>query len=305
MRRGARTRNQQMALKANVFNEAFSELIDRLAMLTHYQGFVRWQLAQAKAGIARSLEHFEKKGWDKKAYFTFHGFGVVNVFHDGQFVIRNPAGGRLTQGEDLLLMSDEMERKFNSFMLVYGFEEFERFLKTAFGLFLYEIRGTRIDTKHFHKSVPKAVKSAGTQPYFAEYARWACNRSCDPALDLFAKELDLGSIIVMFCDLPVVDFIRVIAFCRHCVVHNGGRATERQLSKLSSDQRATVRLLMHNTLHGNEVAILPSTTDADNVVTSLASYGWAFYVLLAKRCGMKDDSTYFRSADGKRAVKPH
>jgi hypothetical protein len=103
-----------MALKANVFNAAFSEFIDRFAMLTHYQGFVRWQLKQAKAGVVRSLEHFDKKGWDKAAYFTFHGFTLINVFHDGKLVIRNPGGGRLTRGEDVLLMSDEMERKFNS-----------------------------------------------------------------------------------------------------------------------------------------------------------------------------------------------
>jgi hypothetical protein len=47
-----------MALKANVFNEAFQLLFDRFAVLTHYQGFVRWQLKQAKAGVVRSLEHF-------------------------------------------------------------------------------------------------------------------------------------------------------------------------------------------------------------------------------------------------------
>ncbi len=76
-------------------------------------------------------------------------------------------------------MSDEMTRKFNSFMLVYGFEVFERWLRAAFGLFLYEIRETHSvqHRKQFHKSVPKIVKSVGTKIYFDEYARWACSRS--------------------------------------------------------------------------------------------------------------------------------
>jgi len=296
-----------MALKANVFNEAFQLLFDRFAVLTHYQGFVRWQLKQAKAGVVRSLEHFDKKGWDRAAYVAFDGFTLINVFHDGKLVLKGPGGGRLTRGEDVLLMSEEMERKFNSFVLVYGFEEFERFLKVAFGFFLYELRDTHTleRKKRFHESVPKVAKSAGTQTYFAEYARWACSRNADPVLDLFAKQLDLGSIILNLCDLPVVDCIRVIAFCRHCVVHNDGRATERQLGKLSPDQRVIVRSLMHNTLHGNEIAILPSSKDIDDIITVLASYAWACYVLLAKRCHMKDNSPYFRAEDGKRVVKPH
>src|SRR5216683_6855124 len=117
-----------MSLKKNTFTMDLNTLHETLADLSHYQSFVRWQLGHAKEGLKLSLDYVEKHG-QKNQYFTATGLSLFNIFHDGQWPIRAPLGKRITNGETLLVMSDEMERRFNSLILVSMFETLEKYLK--------------------------------------------------------------------------------------------------------------------------------------------------------------------------------
>ena len=295
-----------MALKPNVFTSDFVSLNDQLKRLASYQHFVGWQLKQANASIVRSLELFDKKGWERDKYFAARGLSLLNVFHDGEYVIRPPAGATIIRGEELLEMSDEMNRKFNAFMLVHCFEDFEQFLVKDFGKFLFQIRsaGTIKLKRGFHKAFPQSVKHRGTPQYFREYAKWACNKNATPALDLFAKELNFSRLTILFYQMSFADFITALGFCRHCIVHNHGRLFDSSFEKLNKDKRELVSLFLHNGPHSNEVMVLPSTEMIDETFESLVSYGWALYILLAERCGMRDETQFFRDESGKRKVNP-
>ena len=298
-----------MALRANIFTADYFLFIDRVANLNHYQGFVRWQLGQARAGLLRGLEHFRKKGWDPNAYLSGHRLSIANIFHDGEYVTRAPVEGRVSKGDDVLLMSEEMERRFNSFILVSAFEDFEHYLKSVFGKLLNQLRGEVVlhQKRMFHRSLPKAKEREGTPDYFNDYARWTCRRDCDEALAEFAKQLDCDRITFSpLYNMTFEESVRSIAFCRHCIVHAGGRVSEPRFKSLTNPEQAFVGLCIHNTLHGNDILILPPTAVIDSMFEGLVSYAWALYILLADRCKMVDDTPYFRNPDtGERKVKPH
>lgn len=296
-----------MALKSNAFTPRFTAFNQQLVRLVCYQGFVRWQLAQAKAGVISSLKAYEKQGWNPDTFFSAHGLSLVNVFHEGHCVIRSPAGGTIARGEEILQMSDEMERKFNAFMLAYSFEAFKQYVTGLWGTFLFYTRSERTlsDKSAFHNANPKIKKSEGTQPYFNEYAAWRCKRNVTDAISMLGTELDMDRVLVRFYEIGIADYVQAIGFCRHAVVHNDGRIAETRLKRLSTDQRRLVELHLGNAVHGNEVMILPSTRQIDEIFEGLISYGWAFYILTTAHCRMRDDTSFFRDrATGKRRVQP-
>ena len=116
-----------MALKANVFTPDFEDLLRTVANYGHYQHFVRWHLKLGKRSVVLSLQVLEKQGI-KDEYFTGNCQSVVNPFHDGEWVIRAPYGNRVSKGQNIFVMSREMEGRFNSFVLVSVYEALEAYL---------------------------------------------------------------------------------------------------------------------------------------------------------------------------------
>jgi len=293
-----------MALKKNVFTTDLQEFHNRLASFRHYRSFVSWQLGQAKNGIQSSLDMLERRG-AKNQYGAGTGMSLFNIFHDGQYPIRALFG---TEGEKIVPMADEMERRFNSYILVSVFEILEAFLKAAYGNMLYQLRNeiTITDKKAFHQANPGWAKNEGTQPYYVRYAQHSCRRDCDQARAAFAKHLEWDQVI-RICDIGL-DFdgtVKAIGHCRHCIVHNEGRVTNDGLSGLSKPERAFVTSCLHKSQHAEVDLLLPPSHLLDQVFEALASYGWGLYVLLSKRLNMDDETIFFRPASGgKRKVKP-
>lgn len=283
-----------MALMGNPFTSDLNALFQVLAQLTHYQGFVRWQLGQAKEGVQKSLDYFDKKGWDRDAYFAAHGTSLMNMFHP-KIILREPIGGHFTKGSAVLRMSEEMERKFNSFMLVYTFEAFERYLKEICAKLLYYIReeNTLARKKDFHAQNTKMIKLQGTATYFEEYVKWACSRTPAAALGVLTKELNWDRVAMCFYKMTFDEFVSVIAFCRHCIVHNEGRVWERKFGSLSKKQKKYVELCLRRTIHSKEIIILPPNKLIDQLFEFIASYAWTLYILISERCGMRDETHFF------------
>jgi len=298
-----------MSLKNHVFTPDFTLFLERLASFSHYQSFGGWQLAQAKKTIERSLDVVEKQG-HKNQYGTGTGMSLFNIFHDGQLPIRAPFGKRVTQGEELLPMAEEMERRFNALILVSVFETLEVYLKALYGKLLYQLRNesgrNKTEERKFLKAKPASAKHKGTEPYFSDLAQFSCGRDCQVALDEFKKQLDWNRAIRM-CDigLDFFDMVQVIGFCRHRIIHREGRVLARSLGTLNKRQREFVTFCMHASLHAKERILLPPTEIMSKVYEAVASYGWGLYVLIAHHCSMEDESEFFRPEGvGKRKVKP-
>jgi hypothetical protein len=110
-----------MALKKNEFTPDFDAFLNTLSDISHYQYFVACQLKEARERIDSSLKAFKEKGFEEH-YFTFNQLSIVNIFHDGKWITRAPAGGRFTKGANLRVMAEEMERRFNAYLLMDAFE---------------------------------------------------------------------------------------------------------------------------------------------------------------------------------------
>jgi hypothetical protein len=297
-----------MALKRNEFTADYEAFLEALADLGHFQQLIGWQLRLAKDSTARSIEVLAKQGHPSDAYFAANGMSIINIFHDGKLDIRAPYGKRVTKGEQLRPMAEEMERRFNSFLMVWVFELLEKYLMKLYGKLLFQIRNeTALEFKQaFHSRKPKLAKMKGTPQYFEAYAEFAWNRDSKAVLEAFEKLTKWKRITYRaFHDMPWKEYIEVIAFCRHRIVHNDGRVTKNSLNTLSVGQQEYVRSCLHDSLYSPEKHLLPPTRFIDNLFEAVGSYVWAMYFLVSERSGMVDESMFFRPEDGgKRKVQP-
>jgi hypothetical protein len=123
-----------MALKSNVFTEDHASFLEALADLGHFQMLVRWQLRLAKDSVGRSLKLLEKEGLANQ-FGAANGMSILNLFHDGKCDIRAPYGKRVSEGERLIQMVEELESRFNSFLLVWVFEKLEQIFRGRMGVY--------------------------------------------------------------------------------------------------------------------------------------------------------------------------
>lgn len=106
-----------MGLKRNSFTPDLKSFTTALVNFTHYQHFIGWQTKQSRESIQRSLELLDKKGF-KDQFGTGTALAITDILNPSKWVHRASAGGRLTSGDALLRMGDEMQRRFNALLLV-------------------------------------------------------------------------------------------------------------------------------------------------------------------------------------------
>jgi hypothetical protein len=198
-------------------------------------------------------------------------------------------------------MAEEMERRFNSFILVGIFEALESYLKALYGEMLYQLRNDiRIpDKKKFHKMYQGLSNHKGTNPYYVQYAQYVCKGNCDQARAAFTEYLDWKK-AKRLCPIGL-DFnqiVKTLGFCRHRIVHKEGRVTEKCLRALSKKEYEFISTCLYKTVHTDENLLLPPQEVLDEILVATASYGWATYKLLAERCAMNDESGFFRPLRG-------
>lgn len=287
-----------MAPKANVFTIAVEKFLSDLSDLNHYQGFVKWQLEHAKASVETGLAHFDEKKWPKDMFASAHSICIFDMFHTGSHIRLAGVAGRVTAGDAIIVMADEMERRFNAFMLSYTFEALESYLRATYGTLLYQLRNDLNPPKRkaFEKLWPSLAKIRGTPGYFQKYAEWACRRSCEEAVAVFAKHLSWHFVPKKPPRLDFPAFIDVLGFCRNCIIHCQGAVPEDRSRKLSRDQKDFLKMHLHKTAKTQEVRVLPSSKLIDVIFMMCGSYARTLYVLLSHRCQMRDETPYFKDA---------
>ena len=240
-----------MALRNNVFSAEYASFLDSLADLGHFQMLVGWQLRLAKDSVGRSLHVLEKQGIPNQ-YGAANCMSIINLFHDGKLDIRAPYGKRVSEGEKLIPMAEELERRFNSFLLVWVFEKLEQHLEVIYGLLLYQMRSevTVANKQEFHRRYPKWKQQERTPVYFAAYAEFCWKRDEKAVLADLRKHLAWDRVLYRaYNEMTWDEYIATIAFCRHLIVHNDGRVSKRSMNSLSKGQQAYVLECLGNSLY--------------------------------------------------------
>jgi len=285
-----------VALKKNVFTPDFEKFREVMADMSHYLMFVGWRLGEANKSVERSLAVLEKMG-HKNKFGAFNRLTMVNVFHPSNAPMRAPCGNRGTEGESIVPMTQEMEGRFHSYMLVAGFERLESYLKALHGHTHYQLRGqiTLPSKRAFHKAQAKNAKQEGTAPYYVAYAKYACRRNCNEAMEVFQKVLPWDTMVFHLMHLmPFEEIVALLGYCRHCIVHDEGRVPDDIWESLNVNQVTFVRSCLRESILTGEETILPDKRKIELIVQMLVSYGYGLYILLSEKCGMEIEKKYFR-----------
>jgi hypothetical protein len=160
--------------------------------------------------------------------------------------------------------------------------------------------------QEFHRKYPAWRQQERTPQYFAAYAAFCWKRGEKAVLAQVQKLLAWDRVLYgAHNDMTWNEYLATIAFCRHRIVHNDGRVSKSSLNTLTKEQQGYVLACLGDSLYSKDKHLLPPTTLIDGMFEAVASYAWALYVLVADRCSMKDESTFFRpEGGGKRKVKP-
>lgn len=280
-----------MAKKKNTFTPDLESFLTQSVDLLHLLHFMPWQLKMARSQTEKSLDVLEKRGI-RDNFGPATGSSIVDIFHDGEYVVRAPVGKRITRGDDVTRLASEMEGRFNATVLVSLHEALETYLKNLYGKMLYQLRNeiTLREKKRFHKAHPQSLRREGTPTYYREYARWSCRRDCVPALKAFQSELDWSSAIIDgWSGLDWIAVARTLGFCRHCIVHGEGHIADEDLSKLDASQKKLVKLITSSSLITGRNRLLPAKDITERFMEAIMSFAYGLYVLLARRCSMKLD----------------
>jgi hypothetical protein len=284
----------------NVFTVDILDMLNTATDLDHLVTFVPWLHKLAEPTIKKSNEILKKRGAPPNSFGPGTGLSIVNVFHDGQYITRAPAGKRITQGDDVRRMAEEIEGRMNASLLTVLHESWEIFLKRVYAKLLFHLKVGLAPPRRaeFHKATPKWRNYRNTPEYFRDYAHWACRVDCSEALRLFVKSLAWNEMQITGWDgMDWSGVSRILAFCRHCIVHNEGRVSETRWKRLNKPQAALVRTMMKKTILSDDERILPPARLLDRFIEAIVSLAYGLYVLLSQRCDMDVENALFKKAD--------
>lgn len=268
-----------MAKKTNIFTDDWLTFHDVAVDLSQMLTFVPWQLKMARDATKRSLDAVEKMGHPGK-FGAATGLSIIDVFREGEFTYRMPAGKRATSGHDIGPMISEVEGRFNNSVLLSLHEALETYAKKLFQAMLYQLRNERPlkDKGDFHSAIKTAHKHRGTPEYFRLYVRWTCRRDCRKAWEAFRNELDWG--IVKQDGWESLEWLAVVDTldrCRNFIAHDEGRVADEQWSAMSTPQRDLIKALMRKSMLTGEDRILATKDQAYRFLEAIMAVSYAVY----------------------------
>jgi hypothetical protein len=280
-----------MAKKKNVFTDAWIVFHNAAVDLSHLLSFLPWQLKMARKLTQQSLDVLEKRGL-KGNFGAATGLSIIDVFREGEFTYRAPAGKRSTGGDDIERMLSEVEGRFNNSVLLSLHEALEAYVKKLFEAMLYQLRNDRPlrDKSSFHSAIKNAFKHRGTPEYYRLYVHWSCRRDCRYAWDALRDELDWS--IVKQDGWLGMDWITVadtLSMCRNFIAHDEGRVADERWTEMSRQRKEFIESLMSESMLTTERRILAGRDQAYRFLEAIVSVGYGVYVLLSNRFGMKLD----------------
>lgn len=293
--------------KKNDFTEDFTAYMKTSVDLTHLLTFLPWQFKMAKSTVKQSIEILEKEGAPKNCFGPMTGSSIINIFHDGAWVTRAPGGKRITVGNDVDRMATEVEGRFSASVLGALHEAWEEYVKNLYPKMLRHLKDEIPipNRERFHDKHTDWRSKHRTAEYFKEYAAWACFGDVKEPLKVFRKELDWSLVKMPYwladnnCVIEWMEVPRMLAFCRHCIVHNNGRVFEKSLKRYSPPQRHVIKSLMGKSMLGDDQRLLPPVKNADRFIEAMLSLAYGIYVLISNRCDLEVEFTPWKAKSAK------
>jgi hypothetical protein len=193
-------------------------------------------------------------------------------------------------------MAEEVEGRMNASILAILHETWEIFVKRTYAKLLFHLKDELSPPKRagFHQATPSWRTYRDTPAYYRDYAQWSCGVDCVEALRVFGQQLAWDEIrIKQWNGMEWLAVTRLLAFCRHCIVHNEGRVSEARWKRLNKQQAKFVREMMKKTILSEQERILPSGRAIDRLIEAIMSLAYALYVLLSQRCGYEVEHALF------------
>ncbi len=105
------------------------------------------------------------------------------MLHDGEYITRAPAGKRITIGNDVDRMAEEVVGRMNASLLTVLHETWEIFVKRAYAKLFFHLKDEVSPPTRgaFHTATPKWRTYQNTPEYFRDYAQWSCGIDCTEA----------------------------------------------------------------------------------------------------------------------------
>ena len=283
-----------MAKKANIFTEDWNDFHDIAVNLRHLLALLPWQLKMANDATQRTLSVLERQG-HKNNFGAATGLTIIDVFRNrdrDEFTYRAPLGKRDTSGEEIEIVMNEVQARFNNSVVVSLHEAFERFVRGVFGKMLYQLRKERplANKKAFHASQANNVQDEGTMAYYQRYAEWSCRRNCRKAFQFFDKELDWTPVLQPdWRGIRWRDVSDLLNSCRNIIVHNEGRVTSKTMVRLPPHQREFLQFTISQSSLTGKMQILFEKDTARCFLEAAATVPYICYYLLSRRFNMNLD----------------
>ncbi|MDB5342464.1 MAG: hypothetical protein JWP89_841 [Schlesneria sp.] len=277
------------------FTTPCSTFLDSLADCKHYVNFIKWRLYEARERTEQTLNSLKATG-NAENYFTGTGLPIVNVFHKGDYVTRAPSGKRITSGKNLIILTEEMERRFNANLISVIHERLADFLKAMYANMLQTLPHLLSDEDkvEFHRRQQGMEAKDGTPEYFRHYAKCCSGKDCSKAVAAMLKELPWDEVHICIWNGMTFDkMVGMLAFCRHCIVHEEGRTSPEAMNRLDKAQANFVEKWLFTPVHGTDPLILPDTQSVERAMEAFASFAYALYLLMSKRCGVDVEILFF------------
>lgn len=271
----------------NVFTEDLKAFLKTGNYLDHLVSFVPWPHKMADPTRKKGNKDLEKQGGLGVHVRIATAMSIFNILHDGDYTMRVVVGKRNTKGRDVRPMAREVTGRVNASILIVAHEAWERYIKRAYARLLFSLKDELSPPrrKKFHRVTPQWRSYLNTLAYFEDYARWSLGNDCSEALEFLCDHLAWDQIrYKQWQGMEWLEVVAVVAFCRHCIVHDEGRVCESRWRRLNRAQTAFVRAMMARSVLTEEERILPPKEMINRLIEAMMSLGYGLYVLLSQRC---------------------
>jgi hypothetical protein len=291
-----------MTTRKNIFNDFLIKTLNGLADLAVISSVSKQSQKGAAKSIKTTIDQIRTLCEKHNATIDFfHGttLAVPEYLYSRVWLVNHPHRPRTLDGDEVLRLNEEIERRLQAQFVVAGFELCEAYLRDIGARALFQVRNERggmLALPNKRESLTKfKASSAGkkvtpnTFEYFQAFMKYRYKSGYARFLTDLAGCLTRAKGISHFAERMsfLIRCFRLIQECRHVTVHQFGRHDPNKVNSLNNKYR--IDNLVSKSLLTGEQTILPTDSVASNMLEDIAGITLYVYRGLSLEFGMKDD----------------
>lgn len=286
-----------MAAKGNAFTSELRRLLNTMARTAHLS-YAHHRLAVRVAGDLTAQRQGTRKKLDLVGIGTIL---TVPLWHEARKTFSR-FGETEHEGEGYARLLQEVEWRSQAQLLVGIHEAVERLIKRIAPHYFFAQRQALAEDdcvipfrrKEFHKYATVRSKTwrntIGTLVYYENYVAWLAARDCKVLLaDLTKGLVDFKKAQIVWKHGDALEWLRLIEFCRHCIVHNEGAYDTERRKEFSRPIQAILKKITRKSIIDEAEMILPDHETVMHAVEGMSGLGALLYRSLSVSCGMTLD----------------